>query len=183
MLKGSGYIAILLLILVVCALLWRSCNVPDMPDVQYVEREVVREVQLPVVRIQKYRDTVLDVRFVKVTTDRYFLDKAVRQVDSLRAVIREYAATRGDSVERIYKADTLVCNAGRCDTLSLSFLALSERFMLDYRPSPREVRLIERAVVVPHEVFPTAKKLEWFGYGFGAGVVAVLVGQSLIREQ
>lgn len=151
------------------------------PPMQYVEREVVRQVQVPVVRIQKERDTVIDIRIVKNTTDRYFLDKALLQIDSLRAVVRQYAAERGDTVERVYRADTLFCAAGRCDTLSMSFLALSERFMLDYRPSPVEVKLIERAMVVPVEVFPFSKKIEWMSYGTGLGAIGVLTIQALAR--
>lgn len=180
--KGNGYIPFVLLVLVIAAMCWHSCSREVEVPVQYVEREVVRHVPLPVVRVEKVRDTVYDIKVVKSTTDRYFLDKALRQIDSLRTVIREYAAERGDTVERVYSADTVVCSANGCDTVRLSFLALSERFMLDYRPSPREVRLIERSVLMPVEVFPFAKKLEWLGYGTGLGAMGVIGVQAIMRS-
>ncbi len=155
----------------------------DAPGIQYVDREVIREIPMPVVRIEKRIDTVHDIHVVHNSTDRYFYEKAMKQIDSLYALIRERAQERRDTVERIYRADTLLCVDNACDTISLSFLALSERLALYHRPSARQVKIVERSVMVPVEVFPVAKKLEWASYGAGVGVVGVLVAQALTREK
>lgn len=175
-------LAIVFLILAVSH--WFGGDDPMTPTVQFIDREVIKTVPIEAIRTEVRTDTVFDIRVVKDKTDRHFYEKAMRQVDSLQKVVRDYAAARGDSIEQIRQGDTVLCwddgaNAV-CDTIEYQYLIYGSRLLLNVAPAARHVHVTERTITVETKVFPWEKKAEWASYG---AIVSAVLTYFATREK